>query len=426
MKHDDTIAKNQKIKKQKKLKKKHKNNIQTLKDSENNITSTENSNTKQVTLLGKKRKLIYYKRHSLQYNELNRLYKKEDLKLNINSLYTMTNLNPNYIKGRFAGLLDNDENGNDLILEINIPDNPKYNRYTVYDTKKFRAKLTFMELNSAVLYLLFNGYAAFVLNDAIKIYFFSKNNTCYDIFQRITLPDELHDCVLFLFKFVYDDDFYFFNKVFSLKKENKILLYKYNKREKEDENDFAIKGRPFLEHIYLDLNFEFIWFAQKNNNELLFFYEDNFSFLINVYDISKMKVINQKIIKLNNLEHVKIANYADKVISDRYLPLSNHNLLYFIDTNLCQISTIKELDIIEYFKIYDDNTIWTIESKKDKSNKKDLYYLRQYKIINNTQELVKIGERIIYNTSFITENIALVNNKRIVLFKKGKKLILFK
>ena len=426
MKHDDTIAKNQKIKKQKKLKKKHKNNIQTLKDSENNITSTENSNTKQVTLLGKKRKLIYYKRHSLQYNELNRLYKKEDLKLNINNLYTMTNLNPNYIKGRFAGLLDNDENGNDLILEINIPDNPKYNRYTVYDTKKFRAKLTFMELNSAVLYLLFNGYAAFVLNDAIKIYFFSKNNTCYDIFQRITLPDELHDCVLFLFKFVYDDDFYFFNKVFSLKKENKILLYKYNKREKEDENDFAIKGRPFLEHIYLDLNFEFIWFAQKNNNELLFFYEDNFSFLINVYDISKMKVINQKIIKLNNLEHVKIANYADKVISDRYLPLSNHNLLYFIDTNLCQISTIKELDIIEYFKIYDDNTIWTIESKKDKSNKKDLYYLRQYKIINNTQELVKIGERIIYNTSFITENIALVNNKRIVLFKKGKKLILFK
>ena len=426
MKHDDTIAKNQKIKKQKKLKKKHKNNTQTIKDSKNNITSTENSNTKQVTLLGKKRKLIYYKRHSLQYNELNRLYKKEDLKLNINNLYTMTNLNPNYIKGRFAGLLDNDENGNDLILEINIPDNPKYNRYTVYDTKKFRAKLTFLELNSAVLYLLFNGYAAFVLNDAIKIYFFSKNNTCYDIFQRITLPDELHDCVLFLFKFVYDDDFYFFNKVFSLKKENKILLYKYNKREKEDENDFAIKGRPFLEHIYLDLNFEFIWFAQKNNNELLFFYEDNFSFLINVYDISKMKVINQKIIKLNNLEYVKIANYADKVISDRYLPLSNHNLLYLIDTNQCQISTIKELDIIEYFKIYDDNTIWTIESKKDKSNKKDLYYLRQYKIINNTQELVKIGERIIYNTSFITENIALVNNKRILLFKKGKKLILFK
>ena len=426
MKHENKITKNKKIKIQKKLKKKQKNNNQAIKESENNIASNEKNNTKLITLLGKKRKLIHYKRHSLQYDDLNRLYKKEDIGFNINNLYTMTNLNPNYIKGRFAGLLDNDENENDLILELNIPDNPKYDRYTVYDTKKFRAKLTFLELNSAVFYLLFNGYAAFVLNDAIKIYFFSKNNTCYDIFQRITLPDELHDSVLFLFKFVNDDDFYFFNKVFSLKKDNKILLYKYNKKEKEDENDFAIKGRPFVENIYLELNFEFIWFAQKNNNELLFFYEDNFSFLINVYDISKMKVINQKIIKLNNIDHVKIANYADKVISDRYLPLSNHNLLYFIDTNLCQISTIKELDIIEYFKIYDDNTIWTIESKRNKSNKKDIFYLRQYKIINETQELVKIGERKIYNTSFITDNIALVNNKRIVLFKKGKKLILFK
>ena len=426
MKNEENASKNKIVKKQKKLKKKHKNNIKTLKLSENNLTSSNNNEKKPITLLGKKRKLIYYKRHSLLYNELNKLYKKEDISFNINNLYTMVNLNPNLIKGRFAGLLDNDENDNDLILELNNPDNQKYNRYTVYDTKKFRAKLSFLELNSAVLYLLFNGYAAFMLNDAIKIYFFSKNNTNYDIFQRITLPDELHDCVLFLFKFVHDDDFYFFNKVFSLKKDNKILLYKYNKKEKEDENDFAIKGRTFVEHIYLELNFEFIWFAQKNNNELLFFYEDNFSFHINVYDISKLQVVNQKIIKLNDIEHVKIANYADKVISDKYLPLSNHNLLYFIDTNLCQITTIKELDIIEYFKINDDNTLWTIESTKNKTNKNDIFYLRQYKIINETQELVKIGERIIYNTSFITDNIALVNNKRILLFKKGKKLILFK
>ena len=426
MKNEENASKNKIIKKQKKLKKKHKNKNKTIKESENNLTSSNNNETKPITLLGKKRKLIYYKRHSLQYNQLNKLYKKEDISFNINNLYTMVNLNPNLIKGRFAGLLDNDENDIDLILELNNPDNQKYNRYTVYDTKKFRAKLSFLELNSAVLYLLFNGYAAFMLNDAIKIYFFSNNNTNYDIFQRITLPDELHDCVLFLFKFVHDDDFYFFNKVFSLKKDNKILLYKYNKKEKEDENDFAIKGRTFVEHIYLELNFEFIWFAQKNNNELLFFYEDNFSFHINVYDISKLQVVNQKIIKLNDLEHVKIANYADKVISERYLPLSNHNLLYFIDTNLCQITTIKELDIIEYFKINDDNTLWTIESTKNKTNKNDIFYLRQYKIINETQELVKIGERKIYNTSFITDNIALVNNKRILLFKKGKKLILFK
>ena len=228
MKHDDKINMNKKIKKQKKLKKKHKNNTQLKKDIENNIPSNNNQ-TEIKTFLGKKRKLIYYKRHSLQYNELNRLYNPDELSLNINNFDTMINLNPNFIKGRFAGLLENEQNDNDLILELNNPDNPKYNRYTVYDTKKFKPKLTFLELSSGILYLLFKGYAAFVINDAIKIYHFSKNNTCYDIYQRITLPDELQDSVLFLFKFVYDDDFYFFNKVFSLKKDNKILLYKYNK-----------------------------------------------------------------------------------------------------------------------------------------------------------------------------------------------------
>ena len=407
MKHDDKINMNKKIKKQKKLKKKHKNNTQLKKDIENNIPSNNNQ-TEIKTFLGKKRKLIYYKRHSLQYNELNRLYNPDELSLNINNFDTMINLN------------------NDLILELNNPDNPKYNRYTVYDTKKFKPKLTFLELSSGILYLLFKGYAAFVINDAIKIYHFSKNNTCYDIYQRITLPDELQDSVLFLFKFVYDDDFYFFNKVFSLKKDNKILLYKYNKKEKENENDFAIMGRPFVEYIYLELNFEFIWFAQKNNCELLFFYEDNFNFIIYVYDISKMQVVNQKTIKLNNLNYVKIANYSDKVIDNKYLPLSNHNLLYFIDTNQCQISAIKELDVIEYFKLCDDNTLWTIESTKYKNSKNDIFYLRQYKIIKDTQELVKVGERKIYKTSFITDNIALINDKKILLFKKGKKLILFK
>jgi hypothetical protein len=273
MKNDDKVTINKKIKKQKKSKKRHKNNSQSKLESQNNILSNNDNNQTEIkTYLGKKRKLIHYKRHSLQYNELNRLYNQDELSLNVNNLNTMINLNPNYIKGRFAGLLENEQNDNDLILELNNPDNPKYNRYTVYDTKKFKPKLTFLELNSGVLYLLFKGYAAFVINDAIKIYFFSKNNTCYDIFQRITLPDELKDSVLFLFKFVYDDDFYFFNKVFSLKKENKILLYKYNKKEKENENDFVIMVRPFVEYIYLELNFEFIWFAQKNNNELLFFY----------------------------------------------------------------------------------------------------------------------------------------------------------
>ena len=76
MKHKDKITKNKKIKIQKKLKKKQKNNNQAIKESENNIASNENNNTKLITLLGKKRKLIHYKRHSLQYDDLNRLYKK--------------------------------------------------------------------------------------------------------------------------------------------------------------------------------------------------------------------------------------------------------------------------------------------------------------------------------------------------------------
>ena len=379
---------------------------------------------KQTSFLGKKRKLIYYKRHSLQYNESDKLYNKDEILLNINTLYTFTNLNPKLIQGRFAGLLVNEENDNDIIIEMNNPDNPKYSRYSIYETKKFGIKLSFLDLNSGILYLLFKGYAAFLTDEFIKIYFFSNNNTSYDIFQKIFLPDVLKNSVLFLFKYVHDGDFYFFNKVFSLQQNNKILLYKYNKDEKENENDYAISGKPFVEYIYLDFDFEFIWFAQKNDNELLFFYENDFTFKITVYDISKFQVIQQKSIKLNNLNYVKIASYANKVVNNRYLPLSIQNLLYIIDTNNCQISTITELDIVEYFTTCDDNTLWTIESKNHNFNN-DILYLRQYKINVDTQELIKIGERKIYKTSYITDNIVHLNNKKLLLFESQKKLILF-
>lgn len=379
---------------------------------------------KQTSFLGKKRKLIYYKRHSLQYNESDKLYSKDEILLNINTLYTFTNLNPKLIQGRFVGLLVNEENDNDIIIEMNNPDNPKYSRYAIYETKKFGIKLSFLDLNSGILYLLFKGYAAFLTDEFIKIYFFSNNNTSYDIFQKIFLPDELKNSVLFLFKYVHDGDFYFFNKVFSLQQNNKILLYKYNKDEKENENDFAISGKPFVEYLYLDFDFEFIWFAQKNDNELLFFYENDFTFKITVYDISKFQLIQQKSIKLNNLNSVKIASYANKVVNNRYLPLSIQNLLYIIDTNNCQISTITELDIVEYFTTCDDNTLWTIESKNHNFNN-DILYLRQYKINIDTQELIKIGERKIYKTSYITDNIVHLNNKKLLLFESQKKLILF-
>ena len=431
MKSNYNDIKKIKKKKRKKAKKKITNNNsekETFNETQNNTSENEEINNKKKSkiFLGKKRKLIDYKIHSLQYNALNRLYNKNEISFNINNLYSIININPNLVQGRFAGLLPNDENSNDLIVEINNDINPKYNRYIIYDTKKFKIKLSFLELSCGMLYILFKGYAAFVTNDSIKIYFFSNNNTNFDIFQKIILPDDLKESILFLFKFVYDDDFYFFNKKFSLSKKNKILLYKYNKKEKENENDFAIKGRTFIEYIYLDLNFEFIWFAQKSNNELLFFYEENFEFQLYVYDISKLELIHQKRIKLNNLNHIKVANYSDTVINKRYLPLSIHNLLYIIDTSLCQISTIKLLDIIEQFKICDDNTLWTIESINNESSKKDTFYLRQYKIINETLELVKIGERLIYKADFITENIIHINNKKLLLFKKGKKLILFK
>ena len=377
-----------------------------------------------TTFLGKKRKLIYYKRHSLQYNESDKLYNKDEILLNINTLYTFTNLNPKLIQGRFAGLLANEDDDNDLIIEMNNPDNPKYSRYAIYETKKFGIKLSFLDLNSGILYLLFKGYAAFLTDEFIKIYFFSNNNTSYDIFQKIFLPDELKNSVLFLFKYIHDGDFYFFNKIFSLQQNNKILLYKYNKDDKENENDYAISGKPFVEYLYLDFDFEFIWFAQKNDNELLFFYENDFTFKITVYDISKFQVIQQKTIKLNNLNYVKIASYANKVVNNRYLPLSIQNLLYIIDTKNCQISTITELDIIEYFTTCDDNTLWTIESKNHNFNN-DILYLRQYKINIGTQELIKIGERKIYKTSYITDNIVHLNNKKLLLFESQKKLILF-
>ena len=425
MKHNKNGFKRNKKKFKKSSKQKNSEKESNDINENKNLKLDKKANKKNNTsFLGKKRKLINYKRHSLQYNKLYKLYEKEEISFNINNLYTFVNLNPDIIKGRFAGLLPNEENDNDIIVEMNNPDNPRYNRFSIYDTKKFTIKLSFLANSSGTLYLLFKGYAAFVDNDNIKVYFFSKNNTSFDIFQKIFLPDEYQNSVLFLFKFVYDDDFYFFNKIFGLQNHNRILLYKYNKEEKENEKDFAIKGKTFVEYIYLDLNFEFIWFVQKSNNELLFFYENESVFTITVYDISKFQVIKRNSIRLNNLDNIRVANYSNNVINNRYLPLSIQNLMYMIDTYHCQISNISELGIIEYFTTCSDNTLWTIESKNH-NFQNDTLYLRQYKIIAETQELIKIGERKIYKTSYITDNVVHINNKKILLFEKDKKLILF-
>ena len=400
----------------------------------NNSESQKNEPKKNKKLLGKKRHLIYYKRHSLIYNELDKLYNKNELEININSLYTYTNLNPETIKGNFIGVLNNnkDKQNPDFIIEIHYQDdNPNYNHFVIYNSKNFQKKLSFLENSAGNLYLLYNGYATFFYNDSIKIYFFSKNNTQFDIFQKIMLPDELNNTILFPFKFKHNNNFYFFYKMFCLNKNNKILLYKFNKSEQKNKKDFAIRGKPFIEDQTINLDFEFIWFAQKNNNELLFFYELNYIFKIFCFDLSEMKITQRKIFTLNYLKYAKIAQYSDEVINKRFLVLTNHNILYMMDTNLWQIYVVKEHDVIEYFKIFNDNTLWTIESCQksltvDNNKKKTttFMYVRQYKISEKTQEIIKIGERKLSQYYSIINNIAQLGNKKVVLFVEGKKLIM--
>ena len=131
MKSNYNDIKKIKKKKRKKAKKKITNNNsekETFNETQNNTSENEEINNKKKSkiFLGKKRKLIDYKIHSLQYNALNRLYNKDEISFNINNLFSMININPNLVQGRFAGLLPNDENDNDLIVEINNDINPKY------------------------------------------------------------------------------------------------------------------------------------------------------------------------------------------------------------------------------------------------------------------------------------------------------------
>jgi hypothetical protein len=280
------------------------------------------------------------------------------------------------------------------------------------------------------MYILYKGYALFYYEDSIKIYHFSNNNTKFDIFQKIFLPEELKHTILFFFKFIHNDNYYFFYKLFSLNKENKLLLYKLNKDEKKDEKDYAISGKTFIEDKTLDLDLEFIWFAQKNNNELLFFYQVNDFFKINCFDLSTNKITQTKKFTLYTPSIIKIANYPDNIINNRFLVLSLHNLLYIIDTKIWDILVVKELDIIEHFNVFNDNTLWTIESCEktinlDNNKRRTIssLYARQYKINIEMQELIKIGERKINGNYSLVSKIVQINNKKVVLFVEGKKLI---
>lgn len=200
---------------------------------------------------------------------------------------------------------------------------------------------------------------------------------------------------------------------------------------KKDENDYAISGKTFIEDKTLDIDYEFIWFSQKNNNELLFFYELDNIFKINCFDLSTNKITQRKTFTLYTPKYIKIANYPDNIISNRFLVLSLQNLLYIIDTEIWDILVVKELDIIEYFNVFNDNTLWTIESCEktiilDNNKKREIssLYVRQYKIDIEMQELIKIGERKINRNYSLINKIVQINNKKVVLFVEGKKLIL--
>ena len=401
-------------------------------EDENENNKNKNKNKK---LLGKKRRLKSYKMHSLAYNELYKLYDQKEIDLNINSLYSYTLINPSKIKGNFIGLLETEEKNNnyDFVIEVTNQNDANYNHIIVYSSKTFQKKLSFIESSKGTLYILYKGYAAFLYNDSVKIYYFSNDNTQYDIFQKIILPEEYQNLILFPFKFIHNDNFYFFYKIFGLKKNDELTLYKFNKDEQTDENDFAVRGRTFIEDEILKLDFEFIWFSQKNNNELLFFYEIDFVFRLNCYDLSTKTITQRKIFQLNKIREIKIAQYADNVIDKKFLVLSNHNLLYIIDTTSWQITVIKELDIIEYFKIFDDNTLWTVEScektiTNENNQKKNisLMYVRQYKISTETQEVIKIGERQLYKNYSFINNIIQISNKKVLIFVRGKKVVLLK
>ena len=196
-------------------------------DKENNKTEKLNKNSnnkikkakkmkKEKYLLGKKRRLISYKQHSLEYNELNKLLNKEEIELNINSIYSYIDLNPSKVKGNFIGILytDNNQEDNskcDFIIEINNKDNKNYNHFIVYSSKTFQKKLSFLENSGGHMYILYKGYALFYHEDSVKIYHFSNNNTNFDIFQKIILPEEFQNTILFFFKFILFVYNFFFN-----------------------------------------------------------------------------------------------------------------------------------------------------------------------------------------------------------------------
>jgi serine/threonine protein kinase len=198
------------------------------------------------------------------------------------------------------------------------------------------------------------------------------------------------------------------------------IIYKLNKT--NNRSIPSLNSTNYSSSIYYKTNY--INCISGNNNEN--FYQS----VLKPCSKSPNKITQTKKFTLYTPSIIKIANYPDNIINNRFLVLSLHNLLYIIDTKIWDILVVKELDIIEHFNVFNDNTLWTIESCEktinlDNNKKRTIssLYDRQYKINIEMQELIKIGERKINGNYSLVSKIVQINNKKVVLFVEGKKLI---
>lgn len=371
---------------------------------------------KNFKLLGKKRKFKYYKFHSLSYNQLCYLLKGKNIKLNINAIKEYIKIKENIVKGDFIGAFPN----GDFLTERYDENNLSFLKYTLY-SKSFKYKLIFNEVRENRFFLIGRNYGGSFNEQYIKIYIFYDNNTKYKIIQKIVFPQKFPHDVIFPFSFINNNELYFFLKCFSYDK-SKITIYKLKQiKALNDKNEFNTEN-IFEENVTISFDFSFIWFAQKNNNELLFFKEEGDMFDLVIYNFEEKQIKNHKRFNLIKKDNARVANYVNKVIKNRYLIYTNDNLLFIIDVEKMEITAIKELDNIIYIYIANDDIIWTVENRYlNKSNlKKSRYnYLKQFLLDINSLELIKIGERGVIN-NFVKNILPFINNKILLFVEKRK------
>ena len=142
------------------------------------------------------------------------------------------------------------------------------------------------------------NYGGYFTIKYIKIYLFYENNKKFKIIHKIIFPGNFTHDVIFTFSFINNNGLYFFLKYFSYDN-RKITLYKLNEPNKLLDNNNEINiDKIFEENEILSFDFSFIWFAQKNNNELLFFKEEEDIFDWMACDFEEKKATNHKKINL--------------------------------------------------------------------------------------------------------------------------------